>query len=101
MPYYAWECLCIELPNRNVDLIIKNENDMINLISLLIWRTETINGVAGTSLAITNLMRQERKQVLYTKVLIKYKIMKIRMKISYEALRKRITIKELFYRAII
>ena len=98
MPFYAWECLQIELPHRNIDLMVPNENDMLTLLSLLIWKTETINGIAGTAVPLTKLMNMEKQQQLYSAVLMKYKVMKIRMKISFIALQKRITIKELFYK---
>ena len=56
MPLYAWQCLTIELPTRNIDLVIFKEEDMIRIISLLIWKTNTINGVAGTSVELTDMM---------------------------------------------
>jgi hypothetical protein len=61
MPYYAWQCLTIEMKDRDVDLVISNEKDMIAIISLLIWKTHTVNGVAGTSLEVTNLMSLLKK----------------------------------------
>jgi hypothetical protein len=101
MPFYAWQCLTIQLPSRCIDLVIFNEKDMIAIISLLIWKTKTINGIAGTSKELTSLMSLTRRQQMYSCVLMKYKIMKIRMKISFMALVKEISIKELIYRQII
>ena len=56
MPYYVWQCLTIELKDRDVDLVILKEDEMIAILSLLIWKTNTINGVARTSLALSDLM---------------------------------------------
>jgi hypothetical protein len=85
MPYYAWQCLTIELKDRDVDLVILDESDMIAIISLLIWKTNTINGVAGSSIHLSDLMSLNRQQELFTTVLMKYKILKARMKISFIA----------------
>ena len=101
MPYYIWQCLTIELKDRDVDLIIMNDRDMIAIISLLIWKINTINGVAGTSHELTDFMSLDRKQELFSSVLMKYKILKARMKISFSAFQRDITIKELFYRQIV
>ena len=74
---------------------------MITILSLLIWKTSTLDGNAGTALDPIELMDVIQKQKLYTRVLLKFKIMKARMKISFSAFEKQITIKELFYRQII
>ncbi len=62
MPFYAWQCLSIQLPTRSVDLVIFEEKDMIAVISLLIWKTKTINGVAGTARELTRLMSLSKRQ---------------------------------------
>ena len=74
---------------------------MLAIISLLIWKCKTINGVYGTAQNLTSKFSLTKRQEIYTCVLMKYKIMKIRMKISFIAFEKQITIKELIYRQII
>tara|TARA_B110000285_G_C14681754_1_gene405015 strand:- start:17 stop:232 length:216 start_codon:yes stop_codon:yes gene_type:complete len=71
---------------------------MFTIISLLIWKTSTLDGNAGSAVRLTDMMTSTMKQQIYSCVLMKYKIMKIRMKISFSAFEKQITIKELFYR---
>ena len=44
VPFYPWECLSIQLPERDVFLIIKNEIVMENFLKLLIYKTKTIDG---------------------------------------------------------
>ena len=101
MPFYAWQCLTLQLPIRSIDLVIPDEKDMITLLSLLVWKTQTLNGVAGTADRLTERMSLTQKQELFSRVMMKFKVMKIRMKISFHAFESRITIKELFYRQIL
>ena len=68
--------------------MIKNEKDMFTVISLLIWKIETIDGNVGTASNVIEKMNVTRQQQLYSCVLMKYKIMKIRMKISFTAFEK-------------
>lgn len=43
-PFFAWECLTIVLYNREVDLVIADETQMINLLKLLVWEIRTVDG---------------------------------------------------------
>ena len=36
VPFYAWECITIQMKNREIDLVLKNEKDMDNLILILV-----------------------------------------------------------------
>ena len=62
MPFYAWQCLTINLAERSIDFVIKNEKDIFTIISLLIWKTETIDGNAGSASNLTEMMDLNRKQ---------------------------------------
>ena len=35
LPFYNWECITIETPSKNLNLVIKNESEMIKLITLI------------------------------------------------------------------
>jgi len=50
IPFYAWECLSIILSNRTVNLIIRNENQMMMFINFLIYRTNSIDGTKNSGL---------------------------------------------------
>ena len=52
IPFYAWECLTINLSHREVNLVIRNEQDMDNLLKLIIYKTNSLNGKANTSIGI-------------------------------------------------
>ena len=44
VPFYAWECITILLDNRDIDLVIPNEQHMDNFLQLLIYSSHTLNG---------------------------------------------------------
>ena len=75
----------------------------------LIKSLQSIDGRRGTATPLLDKLRiceipQERKfkheNTIYTKILFKYKIMRIRAKISFIAFQKRMTILELFVSTI-
>ena len=47
--FYAWECLTLQLDEKDVYLVIKNENCMTKLIKLLIYSLSTIDGNRDTA----------------------------------------------------
>jgi hypothetical protein len=55
----------------------------------------TVDGIKGTAKNIHQSMSSQEIVEVYSRVLMKYKIMKIRVKISYSALQCNITVKEL------
>jgi len=45
LPFYCWECITIEYTkNKDLDLVIRNEKDMMDLIQFLIYTLRTIDG---------------------------------------------------------
>lgn len=49
-PFLCWECVTLELANgRTIDLVIKNEADMMNFIKYLLWKLDNINNRQRTS----------------------------------------------------
>lgn len=59
MPYYNWQCLSIQLPNRNVDLVIDKESDMDMLLKFMINSLRTVDGQRGTADKILNNIQKE------------------------------------------
>ena len=43
-PFYSWECLTINLKDRDVDLVIKNQGEMDRLVKYLLYRINSIDG---------------------------------------------------------
>jgi len=44
LPFFAWNCITIKLNNRDVDLVIKDENQMVIFIKFLIFKMRTLDG---------------------------------------------------------
>jgi hypothetical protein len=54
VPFYAWQCISIITKDREVDLVIDSEKDMINLLTLLIYKLETVDGYRSSALPYVN-----------------------------------------------
>lgn len=52
-PFYAWDCLTITIRKQGeLFLIIRKEEDMINMLKFLIFSLETVDGKRGTSIKL-------------------------------------------------
>jgi hypothetical protein len=87
------------LKNRDIDLVIKDEFQMKMFLMFLIIKTNSFNGNRNSFLELNKetLIKNEVEQI-YRKFFL---IMKIKMKISYEACIKCMTIQELILRSIL
>jgi hypothetical protein len=127
MHFYAWQCITLELQNeRVVDLVIKNEKCMDNFLRILIHELNTVDGHRDSAKQLKEtLTKQQFRQIkehkllhkkqpqdsksileqvnlmVLKQVLLKYKIMRIRSKISFSALKRRMAVKELIIRQIL
>ena len=101
VPFYSWQCITINMENRDVDLVIPKEKDMEMLLTFLIFELKTTNGEKGTAKQYLGHLPWVKKEKILRKILVGYKKMKWRMKISCIALEKRKTIAELFLEQII
>lgn len=125
VPFFSWECLTIHLHNRHIDIVIRDETQMMNMICLLVYHINTVDGDKDSSLKIMQtLIDQEQasylrknklkefkpgvkekieKQVRHRvmrEVRLKYMILRIRAKISFIAFEQKKTILELFVNQI-
>ena len=122
MPFYAWECISLNLAHRDVDLVIKNEKDMNDFITLISYHMQTVDNskdsanfinahitklklrqakakdenigrrlTAKMKERIGDLSEKEKLAILKTTVM-KYKIMRIRSKLSFTAFKANMTI---------
>ena len=44
VPFYAWQCITLQLRHRMVDLVIKNQQDMDDFLMILIDGMKTVDG---------------------------------------------------------
>ena len=49
LPFLSWECISIDIGNRDVDLVIKSEVDMANVLKFIIQAMRTLDGRRGTA----------------------------------------------------
>ena len=120
VPFKSWECISLQLGNRDIDLVIPNQNDMDDLIAVVVKNMNTVDGNQGSAQVIEkqinklkkkhneqhhrhdydddielNLMSDKERFQLIKTTCFKYKIMRLRGKISYHAFCKNQTIPEL------
>ena len=48
-PFFAWQCITIELKNRVIDLVIQDECCMWNFLKFLVWELDTLDGKRNTA----------------------------------------------------
>ena len=49
VPFYAWQCITLVLPTREVDLVIENEEMMTKFMQLLIFKMNTCDLNKGSA----------------------------------------------------
>lgn len=49
MAFFSWQCITLQLKDREVDLVIPNEKDMNELLELLIDALNTTNGFKNSA----------------------------------------------------
>ena len=60
VPFYAWECLTLVLKNRTVDLVVKNEADMMRLLKVLVYSIDTVDGTLGSATRLRSVYEKEQ-----------------------------------------
>lgn len=126
LPFYSWNCITLQMKHRDVDLVIRNESDMEKVIKFLIYNLKTVDGAKNSALKLIKIVREDKlsqlsrcpirgsidpfKEIIlnqqveweiYNKVYFKYKILKFRHKLSYQAFVKHMTICEILMRGIL
>lgn len=49
VPFKSWECISLQLGNRDVDLVIPNQTDMDDLIAVVVKNMNTVDGNKGSA----------------------------------------------------
>ena len=49
LPFYSWQCITLQLKNRDIDLVIPDDADMNRFLKLLIHSLRTLDGAKGTA----------------------------------------------------
>ena len=48
IPFYSWQCVTLNVVNRDVDLIIEDDKDMNEFLMLISHRINTVNNYRDT-----------------------------------------------------
>lgn len=118
VPFYAWDCITLQLKNRSdVYFIIRDEATMTRFLKLLIYELKTLDGKRGSAEKFINdsvkeMMSNETnnwskyecerrvRHQLMESVFVKYNLMRVRQKISFSGLIKKLTMVELWLKQI-
>ena len=124
--------MTIKLSHREVDIVVHDEKEQNNLVKYLLYKINTIDGIAGSADKILSVlesqgiesyrkkqkipiqkfskkdvpnafltrMRLKNKLNVMRQAYLKYTVIKFRIKVSWIAFTKKMTIMELFTRAI-
>ena len=61
----SWSCITLQLPHRDIDLIIQNDYQMKLFLKFLVFSLRTINGTRDSGMPLfTTLMNQEKSRYL-------------------------------------
>ena len=60
LPFFTWQCISLQLKGRDVDLIIKNEEQMMIFIKYLIFKLKSIDGRKDSAIPYLNDLHQKK-----------------------------------------
>jgi len=49
LPFYCWECITIQMPLRDIELVIPDENQMKIVIQFLILVLKSVDGLRNSA----------------------------------------------------
>lgn len=104
MPFYAWECLTIQFKRRDLDIVIRDELQMEILIKFLITETNGFDGNRNSLDFLKHggfIKKNLNAHLLMNDIYKGYRLMKIRMKISYQMALQQQSFQEVWLTAII
>lgn len=87
-PFFAWQCITLQISGRSVDLVIKNENDMNVFLRFLVQALNTIDGCVNSAQfyieasALNEVARREK--ILNKKILARRKTIRLKEDEEYD-----------------
>ena len=72
LPFYSWECITLQLSDRDVYIVIRNEKLMAGFIKLLIYFLQTVDGNKDSAIGLKDALvrkmeREYRKEFGHSK----------------------------------
>ena len=56
LPFHSWECITLITKKCTIDLVIRDQECMDKFLKLLIYMTNTLNGVYNSALPLKKIM---------------------------------------------
>lgn len=88
LPFYAWECVTIQLVDRNIDLVFRNDVHMQLFLKVLILALDSFDSQANSIRSLREIKVIKRSTscaAMMHSIYKGYVLMRVRMKLSYEA----------------
>jgi hypothetical protein len=58
VPFNSWNCITLQMSNRDVDLVIRNDDHMEMVLKFLIYNMKTLDGSKNSALKLIKAMRE-------------------------------------------
>lgn len=52
MPFFSWQCLTLNMKHRDVDVVIQDDKDMEDFITLITWSIKSVNNSRDSAKSI-------------------------------------------------
>lgn len=59
VPFYSWNCLTLNLKNRDIDLVIRDDKDMDKILKFLVYKIQTVDGQRGSAINILKVLENQ------------------------------------------
>ena len=56
VPFNSWNCITLQISNRDVDLVIRNDSDMEKFLKFLIYNLKTLDGTRDSASKLIKIM---------------------------------------------
>jgi len=66
MPFFSWQCLTLNMKHRDVDVVIQDDKDMEDFITLITWSMKSVNNSRDSAKSIYRQLRRQRMNSLTT-----------------------------------
>ena len=60
LPFHTWQCISLQFQGRDVDLIVKDDEQMMIFIKFLIFKLKTLDGKRNSAIPYLNELHQKK-----------------------------------------
>ena len=62
IPFYSWDCVTLCLENKDIDLVIKDEQDLKKFLQFIIFKLKSIDGIRDSAINMIDVLNREQKK---------------------------------------